>query len=192
MPLVLKRHINPYTTLAIWEMKEPIDELLQTTLSIPDHIHNTQRKREWISSRLLLEEIAPTNSISYNSYGAPQLSNGHAISISHSLNYCCILISKKRAAIDLELITTKAAKLSAKFIHLEEQALISENAEQCTLIWCAKECLFKLHQKGNLIFKEDLRIHCITANTLKTSSKNTPHLLHYEIFKNHYLVYYYE
>lgn len=192
MPLVLKRHIDPHTTLAIWEMKESMNDLLQAAIPIPENLHKEQRQREWISSRILLEEIAPQSSITYNSFGAPQLSNGDAISISHTPHYCCILVSKKKASIDLELITTKATRVSDKFMHQEEQSLICDNVEQSTLIWCAKECLFKLHQKGNLIFKEDLRIHRITTNTLETSLKNTTYHLHYEIFKSHYLVYHYE
>lgn len=192
MSLVLKRNIDPHTTLAIWKMEETTDELLKAAIPIPEHLHNEQRQREWISSRLLLKEIAPQSSITYNTFGAPQLSNGYAISISHSPSYCCMLVSKKKAAIDLELITTKAERVSAKFMHQEEQSLIYDNVEQSTLIWCAKECLFKLHQKGNLIFKEDLRIHRITTSTLETSLKNTPYHLHYEILKSHYLVYYYE
>ena len=192
MPVVSKRNIDPNTQLAIWKMSESLEELLQSGIALSEKTKSEKRKKEWICTRLLLKEIAPLSSISYNSYGAPILNNGQAISISHSGDYCTILISKKKAAIDLELITTKAVKVSSKFMHLEEQTLISENAEQSTLIWCAKECLFKLHQKGNLIFKEDLRIHCITANSLKTSSKNTLYYLHYEIFKNYYLVYYYE
>ena len=191
MPLVLKRNINPHTLLSIWEMNEALDFFLQSGIFLPKTLQNNKRKREWIASRLLLRVLAPNTTISYNEFGAPILSDGRAISITHSNDYCCLLISPNKASIDLELITEKAHRLKKKFVSEEEEKLLTQS-DRATLAWCAKECLFKLHQKGKIIFKEDLHLKSFTPNTIETTLNGDPYLLNYEKFKGHYLVYYYE
>ena len=59
-------------------------------------------------------------------------------------------------------------------------------------MWCAKECLYKIHQKGKLIFNEDLKIHNISKNQIECSLLNRQYLLNYEKFKEHWLVYYFD
>ena len=191
MSIFLKRNINPHTILAIWEMNEPIDWLLQSDIVLPNNIQNNKRKREWICTRLLLQEIAPNTTIGYNEFGAPISYDGRAISLTHSENYCCLLISPKTASIDIEFISEKAHRLKNQFVSKDEERLITQN-DISTLIWCAKECLFKLYQQGNLIFKEDLKVLRLQDTTIETTLKGKPYLLNYEKFKGHYLVYYYE
>ena len=191
MPVVLHRNIDTKTQIAIWKMSEPLEELLQSGVAIPENVKSNKRKKEWVCSRLLLKQLAPNSNISYNQYGAPTLSNGSAISISHSNDYCTILISKKTAAIDLEFISTKADRLKDQFITKEEAELVTKS-EISTLIWCAKECLFKIYQQGNLIFKKDLIIKNIEENSIKTSLKKTAYNLNFEKFQNYFLVYYFE
>lgn len=190
MPLILERNINPQVTVAIWEMNESMETLLHSGISI-DSSHKEKRQREWISTRLLLQKIAPNSCIFYKENGAPILSDGRAISISHSKEYCSILISPQKAAIDLELISGKAHRLKSQFVSPEEEGLITDS-NISTLLWSSKECLYKLHQKGQLIFKEDLLIKEITENKLHSSLKGESICLHFEKFNNHYLVYYYE
>lgn len=191
MPTILKRNINSHTVFAIWKMSEPLESLSQTDIQVPKDIRSNQRKKEWICSRLLLNEIAPKTNINYNAFGAPELSDKRAISISHSKDYCGILISKKKASLDIEIISEKANQLKKQFISKEEDTLVT-NSETSTLIWCAKECLFKIHQKGNLIFKKDLIIHKIEENAISSSLKGDEYKLHFEKFENYFLVYYFE
>ena len=191
MPVVLQRNIDTKTQLAIWKMSEPLEKLLQSEVDIPNNVKSNKRQKEWICTRLLLKQLSPNTNISYNQYGAPTLSNGSAISISHSHDYCAILVSKQTAAIDIEFISSKANQLKDQFIAKEEAELITKT-EISTLIWCAKECLFKIHQQGNLILKEDLIIKNIDESTINTSLKKTAFTLHFEKFKNYFLVYYFE
>ena len=165
MPIVLHRNIDNYTQLAIWKMSEPIEELIQLGVAIPENIKSKKKIKEWMCSRLLLKQLAPNSNLSYNQHGAPILSNGRAISISHSHEYCAILVSLQTAAVDIEFISTKANRLKDQFISKEEEGLIKKS-EIYTLIWCAKECLFKIHQKGKLIFKEDLIIKKIIRSSI--------------------------
>ena len=191
MPVVLHRNIDNNTQLAIWKMSEPLEELIKLGVPIPENIKSNKRMKEWMCSRLLLKQLAPNSNISYNQHGAPSLSNGSAISISHSHECCIILVSMQTAAIDIEFISTKANRLKDMFVSKEEESLIKKS-EMYTLIWCAKECLFKIHQQGNLIFKEDLIIKKIEHNSINTFMKKTAYTLHFEKFEDYFLVYYFE
>ena len=191
MPVVLHRNIDANTQLAIWNMSEPLEELIQSGVAVPEYIKSNKRQKEWVCSRLLLKQLASNSNILYNQYGAPTLSNGSAVSISHSHEHCAILVSKQTAAVDLEFISTKAHRLKDQFIAKEEEGLIKKS-EIYTLIWCAKECLFKIHQQGNLIFKEDLIIKNIGENSINTSLKKKAYTLHFEKIENYFLVYYFE
>lgn len=191
MPVVFHRNIDTNTHLAVWKMSEPLAELIQSGVAIPENIKSGKRQKEWVCSRLLLKQLAPNSNIIYNQHGAPTLSNGGAVSISHSHGYCAILVSKKIAAVDFELINVKADRLKDQFIAKEEENLINKS-EIYTLIWCAKECMFKIHQKGNLIFKKDLIIKKIEHSTINSSLKKVTYTLHFEKFENYFLVYYFE
>ena len=191
MPIILHRNIDFNTQISIWKMSETIEDLLKSGLVIPENIKSNKRKKEWICSRLLLQKLSPNASIKYNQFGAPILSNGKAVSISHSKDYCVILISLQTAAVDIEFVSTKANRLKDQFISKEEKGLIKKS-EIYTLIWCAKECLFKIHQKGKLNFKEDLIINKIEHSSINTSIKKTKYKLHYEKFEDYFLVYYFE
>ena len=135
--------------IAIWKIKESLDELLQLYHTISTTNFNTEkRNKEWIASRLLLNEINPNYSISYNEFGAPELDNGTYISISHSKGLVAIIISQKQVGIDIEEISDKALRVSSKFISTNN--LKSLTTEKATLIWCCKEAIYKWYQKGEV------------------------------------------
>ena len=79
-------------TIAIWNTCESLDELVQLSEQYDlSALKSEKRKKEFLASRLLLEKIHPNTSIIYNRYGAPTLSDGNFVSISHSKNLVAIL-----------------------------------------------------------------------------------------------------
>ena len=178
-------------TIAIWEITETLEELLQLSNTISTADFNTERrKKEWIASRLLLNEINPNYSISYNAFGAPELSNGRFISISHSKGLVAIIISQQQVGIDIEEISEKAIRVSSKFVSINNlKALTTERA---TLIWCCKEAVFKWYQKGNIDFIADIKLHPfenMEKGEIRAEFRNTQLILNYQKIHNHYLVY---
>ena len=101
------------------------------------------------------------------------------------------IIANKLAAIDLEPISPKAYRIRHKFLS-QEELILAKDDEMATLMWCAKECLYKIHQNGQLIFNKDLKIHKITINQLDCILLNKQYTLNYEKFKEHWLVYYFD
>ena len=177
--------------IAIWKITETLEELLQLFHPISTADFNTERrKKEWIASRLLLNDINPNYSISYNAFGAPELSNGGFISISHSKGLVAIIISQQQVPIDIEEISEKALKVSSKFVSTNNLKALT--AEKATLIWCCKEAVFKWHQKGKVDFIRDIKLHpfeSMEKGELKAEFRNTQLILNYRKINNHYLVY---
>jgi len=178
-------------TIAIWEITETLDELLQLSNTISTADFNTERrKKEWIASRLLLNEINPDYSISYNAFGAPELSDGSFLSISHSKGLVTIIISQQQVGIDIEEISEKAIRVSSKFVSTNNLKALT--AEKATLIWCCKEAVFKWHQKGEVDFIADIQLHpfeSMEKGEIKAEFRNTQLILNYQKINNHYLVY---
>lgn len=168
---MLARIINTTDcTIFLWHITESAEEL--ATLLAPyknlalegvepelrmKMLHNTQ----FLSTRILLFAYAGLKfPIIKNQYGEP-LSDGVHVSISHSHDYAAIIISKtKRVAIDLEKRDERINRVAHKFIHEVEQFFKEEERTiYYTLIWSAKETLYKLYTANEVIFKDELRIH---------------------------------
>jgi phosphopantetheinyl transferase len=188
---IIRNATTQNCTIAIWEITETLEELLQLSNTISTADLNTEkRKKEWLASRLLLNDINPNYSISYNAFGAPELSNGSFISISHSKGLVAIIISKEQVGIDIEEISEKALRVSSKFVSTNN--LKDLTAEKATLIWCCKEAVFKWHQKGEVDFIADIQLHpfeSMEKGGITAEFRNTQLILNYQKIHNHYLVY---
>ena len=190
MPLVQKSEENN-CQIAIWDMSESLDQFCLSSKSLDGSKFKTQnRKKEYFSSRLLLNELLPNTAISYNEYGAPEIKHDDFISISHSKNLAAIIISKRKVGLDIEQISEKPLRLSSKFISKGSHSPLSE--EKATLIWCCKEAIFKWHQKGNLDFIADIKIapFIIEEEGKLIAKFRTQELtLNYKKMDAHFLVY---
>jgi len=177
--------------IAIWNTQETLDELLK--LSKPFDLtkrKNEKRKKEFLSSRLLLEQLNPNAIITYNDFGAPELDSGKYISISHSKEMVAIIISEQKVGLDIEQISEKVLRLAAKFISVKNQSNLTK--EKATLIWCCKEAIFKWHQTGGVDFIKDIIIPSFILEEkgqIKIQFKNKELNLNYQKINNHYLVY---
>ncbi len=170
---------------------EGVDELCSWDKDVKSFSSKTKREREKLASQNLIKQLYPKVCLSHNSYGAPILSNKKAISLSHSKDFLACITAENIAAIDIEPISEKAFRLKNKFLSAEEIAL-AKNEDIATLMWCAKECLYKIHQKGKVNFSEDIILYSIENNTIKCSIFEQDYQLKYEKFKEHWLVYYFD
>jgi 4'-phosphopantetheinyl transferase len=190
MPLLQKIEEND-CQIAIWDMSESLDSLIRSSISLELSKFKTEkRKKEFLASRLLLNELLPNASISYNKYGAPEIGNNHFISISHSKNLAAIIISKNKVGLDIEIISGKPLRLASKFISKDSHNPLSK--EKATLIWCCKEAVFKWHQKGSVDFIADIKIKPFIIKEkgqLIATFKIQNLSLHYKKIENHFLVY---
>ncbi len=168
MGVIKKTEING-CLLGIWEIKEDFDSLFSRLKLDADEIEtlngfkNESRKIEWLSVRALINDMTGKDSrIIYNEFHKPFLKgNSFHISISHSHELTSILMSKnKKVGIDLEFMSHKISKLYDKFIN--QQELITSDPEliryHLYIHWCAKEAMYKICDKQDINFKENLSI----------------------------------
>ena len=171
-------------------MQESLEELMQQSVDISTpNFNNEKRKKEYLVSRLLLKDIAPNTRIIYK-YGAPGLENGKHISISHSKNLVAIIFSKQKVGLDIETISEKPLRLSSKFISKDVHQNLTE--EKATLIWCVKEAIFKWHQKGNVDFKNDIKLkefEIMEKGEISCNFKGEKIIVKYRKIDNQYLAY---
>lgn len=192
MGLLIKKEIDENTLLAIWSMQESLEALQKM---IPQekksHFNNLKRNKEWFATRVLLKEISPKSKITYTKYGSPRISDSKYISISHTKKLIAIIIGKNKTAIDIEEISNKTLSIFSKFSLKNNHPNLTK--ESATLIWCAKECVVKIHEKGGINLKRDILIKPFSAlkeGVLYAAFNDVNYKLNYEKINNHYLVYF--
>lgn len=137
---------------------EELTEKEQLRLS---KINATTRKSEWLTTRGILRNyLHISNEIDYLPSGKPFLKNSRRqIAITHSKGIAGIMIANAgKIAIDCELIHEKPYKLLRRFASQTEIDAINPDFrfEQATILWCAKECVYKLYSDINFNFVHDI------------------------------------
>lgn len=171
MPFFLETQVNRQTRLGIWKITESPDDLLaelqQEGIQLEEYarFNHEERKRQWLSYRLLLKTllkypIAPP--IVYDIYGKPHLpGSGYHLSVSHSGEFSVVIISEgSKVGVDIEKMRPNIAKLASRFLSAEEIARLAPDQiiPQLHALWCAKESIYKAYGEKGLDFISDIRV----------------------------------
>jgi 4'-phosphopantetheinyl transferase len=197
--------------LGIWELTDTPDSLLQnlplTQMEMQDleRISNEKRKREYLSVRLLLNEMNKAKSeICYNLIGKPYLPGFTChLSIAHSQELAVIVLSGENAGIDAESLSRNTDKIASRFLSEAELQYIDSNSDPQLyriIYWCAKEAAYKYACIEGLEFKSHIKIHpfVVSANGGRFEgmvSQNNIQMnisFSYFFYKNDVVVYCYE
>jgi 4'-phosphopantetheinyl transferase len=169
MPIIQRTNLNQNTVLALWKISESKEELLamlngnvvDTGVNLHTHIH-------WLASRLLLQELCTGQSVELHkdAFNKPSLlinNKPYAISITHSHEYAAVMISRSHAvALDLERIDERIMRVAHKFVRADEEYAAANPVVCNTIIWSAKETLYKYYGKKELDFKLHLHLEPFT------------------------------
>jgi phosphopantetheinyl transferase len=133
-------------------------------------------RRGFLSVRHLLSELGYTDAdLAYDEYGKPHLKDGKFISITHSFTFSGIIISdEKPVGIDIEKQRDKILKIAHKFTPIEEYKSIANHdalVSKLTIVWGAKESLYKIYGKKKLLFLENIYIEDFSFETNETTGK---------------------
>lgn len=166
MPLYKTIAVNATTTIWIWKIEESYEDLLldinptekcmQRVSSMKSDIH----RRGFLSVRQLLKFAGyEAKALFYDEYGKPHLKDGKHISITHSFEFSAIIISDYPVGIDIEKQREKITIIADKFVDYEFNYLNqSELVRKLTVIWCAKESLYKVFAVHGMSFKEHTKV----------------------------------
>jgi len=167
MPLYKLIKPNCYTKIYIWRIEESLSDLykdiyLKTNSKLRvAKMQSKLHQRGFLSVRHLLKEAGYSDKdLFYNAYGKPLLKNGKHISISHSYYFSAIALSDQDIGIDIEMVRSKITGIQHKFVNTDYDSLSDEDlVKQLTIIWSAKEAMYKIYPYGGLSFREHIAIN---------------------------------
>ncbi len=202
MPLFYQQNINATTRLAIWKIEET-EDFFAGTVPLQREITHPHKRLQHLAARYLLRYLFPGfpyEDILIASTRKPFLANEqYHFSISHCGDFAAAIVSSSnRVGIDIEIPTAKVVKIANKFLHEQEQIefgvgnsdstvgqLTDQPINQLTLLWSAKEAIFKWWGNGEVDFSEMIRLEKFDFSNkghFNAWFKQTALQLHYEMF----------
>lgn len=182
MPIHKTLTVNDNSKVLIWKIEESFEDLLkgiELTPNSANRLNNMKsdlHRRGFLSVRHLLNEVGYTDAdLVYDEFGKPHLKDGNYISITHSFTFSGIIVSKEKpVGIDIEKQRDKIVKIAHKFTPIEEYKSIANHdalVSKLTIVWGAKESLYKIYGKKKLLFLENIYIEDFSFDTNQTTGK---------------------
>lgn len=167
MPLFYQQNINDSTRLAIWKIEEA-EAYFAGTVPLQMQITHPHKRLQHLAGRYLLRYLFPDfpyQEILIADTRKPYLTNEeYHFSISHCGDYAAAIVSKElRVGIDIELYTERVHKIKHKYLHPTElefvnKVPIQQQTKLLTLLWSAKEAMFKWWGNGDIDFSEVMQV----------------------------------
>lgn len=132
-------------------------------------IKHPLRRREFVATRVLRTLEWGRRPILYNEIGAPLLESEGFISISHARCVAGLAQCRSfRVGLDLEEIDSKVMRVKHKFLSEEEKKITdTSSVEEMIKVWSGKEALYKLAERKQIIFAENLLLTPIQGTDWK-------------------------
>ena len=173
--------VNKTTKVLIWKIEESLDVLnsgIQLSAQSASRLHSMKseiHQKGFLSIRHLLQHMGLTDSdLQYDEFGKPHLKEGY-ISITHSFTFTAIIISSDTiVGIDIEKQRDKILKIAHKFTPIQEYntiANVDAKIRKLTIVWGAKESLYKIYGKKKLLFLHHIYIEDFKFDDHKTSGE---------------------
>jgi phosphopantetheinyl transferase (holo-ACP synthase) len=168
MPLFYQHNINAFTKLAVWHITENEDFFIRR-VPLKRDVSHAQKRLQHLAGRYLLTELFPDfplKEILIADTKKPYLSGErYHFSISHFGQYAAAIVSTaNRVGVDVEKTGPVVEKIRNKFLSEKESIIAFDGIEksghrlrQLTLLWSAKESIFKWYSLGQVNFREHIR-----------------------------------
>ena len=189
MPLHSIQRLSPTAVLGLWHLTETPEALWAALPNAAAYqpllpaTADTRRQAQWLAGRRLAHALFgefptlfPSETVVHNdATGRPWLLGAPAdtvVSLSHSGEWAAAVLAQHgRAGVDIELIRDKAQRLAGKFLaenewnHARATAADAAADTHYTLLWSAKEALYKLAARRGIIFRQQLLLHEFSPQT---------------------------
>ena len=166
MPILKINSIGKEQAWALWYIDETEAALsFFAQESCPEEIVNQQKRLEWLAVRALMKSVTaefglPYSGLRKDEFGKPFLKeHSHQISLSHSFPYVAVQLARHYpVGIDLEQPKEKLRIIAPRVFNPEEIKDAGDDVVKLCIYWCAKEALYKIYGKRNLLFTDHLRV----------------------------------
>ena len=170
MPFLKEFIINHKTKIKLWKLN--LGELNYYELNEYDSYLLKSKKNElareqFLAVRKTLQLEDPSYKIRYDESGKPSINSDLNISISHSNHMAAIVFSGyDRLGIDIELKESKIINIQNKFLNKSEKLdnAYQSNLDYLTMIWTAKESIYKALGIKGVSFTDNIVIKNISKN----------------------------
>jgi phosphopantetheinyl transferase len=196
MPLYKTIHHNSSTQILVWHITETFSDLVQDVVLNENSrarlqsMKSQMQQRAFLSVRKILQQAGYNDfDLYYDAFGKPHLQDDKYISITHSHEFSAIIISNQSVGIDMELQREKISRIANKFCNAEWEYLTLQNNDEyiqkLTVIWGAKEAVFKIKSQKGISFKDHIQVHPFALET-----KNASVTLTLANFKQHFSIFF--
>ena len=196
MPLFKTIRFNATTQILVWKIAESFEELFDTVVLNKKNsirlagMKSQLHQRAFLSVRKLFYLAGYTDfDLYYDEFGKPHLKDGKNISITHSHNFSAIILSEETVGIDIELQRDKIIRIADKFCDSEFQYLTDnkEYIRKLTVIWGAKEAIFKIRNEKGISFKNHVKVRSFELEASETIAE-----LHFDNLIKDFKIYFEE
>jgi phosphopantetheinyl transferase len=182
MPLSSLTPLPGGPLLGLWHLTETPADLWARLAQAADYAPllparaDGSRQAQWLAGRVLVQHLlaaagAPPAPLRNDEAGRPYLLGPAppAVSLSHSGEWVAALLAPAGTAvgIDIELVRDKAQRIARKFLNDDERLALESviladgpgplaQQELYSLLWSAKETLYKLAGQRGVIFRDSL------------------------------------
>ncbi|HOE58991.1 MAG TPA: 4'-phosphopantetheinyl transferase superfamily protein [Bacteroidales bacterium] len=171
MPVNRIQVLNNGNILGLWQITESSEELIPFACLDPDEFvqfskfKSPLRRLHWLAWRALLRKMIPESNFSliYDDNGKPfPLDHSFQLSVSHSGNWAtCFIDANHPVGLDLEAVHERVLKVKERFLSPLELEYFSPSANDpfvFTVLWSAKEAVFKYIGQKGINFRQQITI----------------------------------
>ncbi len=163
MPLFYQQDINETTRLGIWKIEED-ETFFKESVQSHRAVTHPHKRLQHLAGRFLLKYLFPDfpfHLIQIADTRKPFLLNEtYHFSISHCGDYAAAIVSSNyRVGIDIEIPSEKILKIRHKFVSENDNSVAQPHTtDDYTLIWSAKESVFKWYGYGQVDFRQHIQL----------------------------------
>ena len=169
MPLYLRKKLDNKAEIAVWQITETEDELLNLTSVPTDELEEislfrveSHRKQKLAVRALINEMFEEKMYLNHHDNGKPYLENcATNISITHTDKYVAVIIhEEEELGIDIESLDRDFSVVEQKALSEDEIDDLEKDKrnEQLAIYWCAKEAIFKRMSQNRVDFAEQIEV----------------------------------
>jgi phosphopantetheinyl transferase len=176
VPIFFQHQINESTRLGIWKIEEA-EEFFLSNVPLRSEVTHPLKRLQHLAGRFLLQFLCPGfpyELIRIADTHKPYLpTEQYHFSISHCGDYAAAIVSSnQRVGVDIEINSGKAQKIKDKFLTQNEQLIfsltprdaITNGSHLTTLLWSAKESVYKWFGNGSVDFRKHIQLEGIHEN----------------------------